>query len=94
MNKLLRIAKHIVTVNAHDDFLKNSAIEITDGIITRIAGLEDFVISDYGENAFHFPSLTLVPGFVQTHIHLCQVLFRGLADDLLLLDWLQQRIFP
>lgn len=36
----------------------------------------------------------LLPGFVQTHVHLCQTIFRGLADDLRLLDWLRQRIFP
>lgn len=36
----------------------------------------------------------LLPGFVQTHIHLVQTLFRGLADDLALLDWLKQRIWP
>lgn len=94
MNKKLIIPKHIVTANATDDFLTNSAIEITDGIITRIAQVDEFTMSDYDDNVFRFPSLTLTPGFVQTHIHLCQVLFRGLADDLLLLDWLQQRIFP
>ena len=36
----------------------------------------------------------IVPGFVQTHIHLVQTLFRGLADDLALLDWLSKRIWP
>ncbi|MBI1804654.1 MAG: 5'-deoxyadenosine deaminase [Ignavibacteria bacterium] len=36
----------------------------------------------------------VVPGFIQTHIHLCQTLFRGLADDLDLLDWLREKIFP
>ena len=36
----------------------------------------------------------LIPGFVQTHVHLCQSLFRGMADDLELLDWLRLRIFP
>lgn len=35
-----------------------------------------------------------IPGFVQTHVHLCQTLFRGLADDLPLLDWLRLKIFP
>ena len=40
------------------------------------------------------PALTLIPGFIQTHIHLCQTLFRGLADDLELLDWLRLRIYP
>jgi len=36
----------------------------------------------------------VLPGFVQTHVHLCQTLFRGYADDLALLDWLKQRIWP
>jgi len=36
----------------------------------------------------------LLPGFVQTHIHLCQTLFRGYADDLRLMDWLRTRIWP
>jgi 5-methylthioadenosine/S-adenosylhomocysteine deaminase len=36
----------------------------------------------------------LLPGFVQTHIHLCQTLFRGRADDLALIDWLRQKIWP
>ena len=34
------------------------------------------------------------PGFVQTHVHLCQTLFRGLADDLPLLAWLRDRVWP
>lgn len=36
----------------------------------------------------------LLPGFVQTHIHLCQTVFRTLADDLPLLDWLRARVWP
>ncbi len=36
----------------------------------------------------------LLPGFVQTHVHLCQTLFRGLADDLPLLEWLRRRVWP
>ncbi len=36
----------------------------------------------------------VMPGLVQTHVHLCQVLFRGMADDLPLLEWLRHRIWP
>jgi len=36
----------------------------------------------------------VLPGFVQTHLHLCQTLFRGAADDLPLLDWLKKRVWP
>ena len=36
----------------------------------------------------------VLPGFVQTHIHLCQTIFRGAADDLSLIDWLKKRVWP
>ncbi|MBV9545156.1 MAG: amidohydrolase family protein, partial [Chloroflexi bacterium] len=36
----------------------------------------------------------VVPGLVQAHLHLCQTLFRGLAEELPLLSWLRQRIWP
>ena len=36
----------------------------------------------------------VIPGFVQTHIHLCQTIFRGAADDLALIDWLKLRVWP
>lgn len=36
----------------------------------------------------------LIPGFVQTHIHLCQTLMRNSADDMVLIDWLSRRIWP
>ena len=36
----------------------------------------------------------VIPGFIQTHIHLCQTLFRGAADDLALIDWLKKRVWP
>src|SRR6266550_3968219 len=38
--------------------------------------------------------LVILPGLVQAHIHLCQTLFRGLADDLSLEAWLARRIWP
>jgi len=36
----------------------------------------------------------VLPGLVQTHIHLCQTLFRSYADDLPLMDWLRTRVWP
>ncbi|MFO1052623.1 MAG: amidohydrolase family protein [Planctomycetota bacterium] len=38
--------------------------------------------------------LVAIPGFVQGHLHFCQTLFRGLADDLPLMEWLRTRIWP
>jgi cytosine/adenosine deaminase-related metal-dependent hydrolase len=36
----------------------------------------------------------VVPGLVQAHLHLCQTLFRGLAEERPLLEWLRERIWP
>ncbi len=94
MNRKIIIPKQIITVNSTMDIYRNSFVEIEDGIITRIDTLNNIELNDFNGEISKFPSLTLLPGFVQTHIHLCQTLFRGLADDMLLLDWLQKRIFP
>ncbi len=36
----------------------------------------------------------VVPGFIQAHTHLVQTLFRGEADDLSLISWLQKKVWP
>ena len=36
----------------------------------------------------------VLPGFVQTHVHLCQTLFRGMAEDMDVVDWLRLRVWP
>jgi 5-methylthioadenosine/S-adenosylhomocysteine deaminase len=38
--------------------------------------------------------MLVVPGLIQAHVHLCQTLFRGLAEERPLLDWLRERIWP
>lgn len=93
MKKLL-IPKNIITVNDKNEILSNTALEIIDGKITQIKNLNDINLQNYDGEILKFSSLTLIPGFVQTHVHLCQTLFRGLAEDMELLDWLQTRIFP
>jgi cytosine/adenosine deaminase-related metal-dependent hydrolase len=88
----LIIPKQIVTADRNDSVLKNHAVEIENGRILRIAEIDNF--NNFEGRVYRYENYTLIPGFVQTHIHLCQTLFRGLAEDMELLDWLQQRIFP
>lgn len=91
---MIIIPKNIVTVDGEDRILINHFVEIVNGKIVRIAKNDEKLFKKYIDDIYRFGDLTLVPGFVQTHIHLCQTLFRGLADDLELLEWLQLRIFP
>lgn len=94
MKRKLLVPKQIVTVNSKNEILPNHAVEIANGKIERIIPLKNLKTSEYDGDILDYHNYTLIPGFVQTHIHLCQTLFRGLADDLELLDWLQKRIFP
>lgn len=43
---------------------------------------------------FDATGLTILPGFIQTHVHLCQTAFRNTADDVELMDWLAGYIWP
>ena len=36
----------------------------------------------------------VIPGLVQAHVHLCQTLLRGLADDMEVIEWLRRRVWP
>ena len=62
--------------------------------------IRDRRIAEIGENisgadeVIDARGCAVLPGFVQTHIHLCQTLFRGAADDLALIDWLKKRVWP
>ena len=59
----------------------------------RIAEVGDHLDAEANE-VIDAAGCAVLPGFVQTHIHLCQTLFRGAADDLALIDWLKQRVWP
>ena len=91
---MIIVPKNIITVDLKERILKNHFVQIENGIIIRIAKNDESIFKKYKGELYRFENLTLIPGFVQTHIHLCQTLFRGLADDLELLNWLQLKIFP
>jgi 5-methylthioadenosine/S-adenosylhomocysteine deaminase len=60
----------------------------------RIAALAPPEANAHAERSIDAGGLVIVPGLVQAHIHLCQTLFRGLAEDTSLLAWLRERIWP
>lgn len=89
MSSILIKNAQIITMNEKEEIVTGDLYIVNDRII------------EIGQNLTYFASKvidgtgkTIIPGFVQTHIHLCQTLFRGQADDLELMDWLQQKIWP
>ncbi len=78
----------LVTVNARDSVVRGDLLIEGDRIVS---------IGESGKSAdvvIDASDFVVLPGFIQTHIHLCQTLFRGSADDLALIDWLKKRVWP
>ncbi len=81
----------IVTMNARREIIKGSVL-IENGIIKKIGRMKP---PDHeGAQKISAENRIIIPGLIQTHVHLCQVLFRNHADDLELLDWLKLKIWP
>lgn len=88
MKSILIKGGTLLTMDAQDAIVRGDLL-IRDG---RIAG-----VGETGQTAdvvIDAAGCAVLPGFVQTHIHLCQTIFRGAADDLPLLDWLKKRVWP
>lgn len=95
MNRVLILPRAIMTMDAHATVIRGGAIAVGGGTIVRVIDAEELrTFPRDGWTVVEAPALIALPGFVQTHVHLCQTLFRGLAEDVELLDWLQRRIFP
>ncbi|MFS0728151.1 5'-deoxyadenosine deaminase [Paenibacillus sp. 1P07SE] len=89
MNSILFKQAQIVTMDAAGTVFKGDVLVQGD----RIAEMAP-TIEAYADDVIDASGKVMLPGFVQTHIHLCQTLFRGRADDMELLDWLRERIWP
>ena len=80
----------IVTMNDAFEVIEGDVL-VRDGLIVSVGGLDPGVRAD---RVIEARGGFLLPGLIQTHVHLCQTIFRGYADDLALLDWLTTRIWP
>lgn len=79
----------VVTMNDRFEVVE-ADVSIRDGRIAAVASH----IDEPHDRVVDARGGYVVPGFIQTHIHLCQTLFRGYADDLPLMDWLRRRVWP
>jgi len=80
----------LVTMDPRRRVLRGDLL-VRGGKIARIGKVPG---PDRGRRVIDATDKAVLPGFVQTHVHLCQALLRGTADDLPLLEWLKKRIWP
>ena len=84
----------IITMNPAADIIANGVICVQDGKIEAIDFLADMDNLPDGKVVVDAAGCLIMPGLVNTHTHMPMTLFRGLADDLPLDEWLGQHIFP
>jgi cytosine/adenosine deaminase-related metal-dependent hydrolase len=84
----------VVTMDRRQRIIKSGSILVEDGVITKV-GEEGLTAGGRKpEHVIHAKGMAVIPGLVDTHIHLAQSLLRGAADDLSLVDWLKKRVWP
>lgn len=90
---LLLLPTWLVPVEPAGVVLENHALGIRDGRIALIASRET-ALRHPSREVRELPGMLLAPGLVNAHGHAAMTLFRGLADDLPLMTWLQNHIWP
>lgn len=87
-------ARWVLTVDPDDRVLENHAIAVQDGIIIDILPREDAQQKYQAEQELHLEQQALLPGLINSHTHAAMSLLKGLADDLPLMEWLEEHIWP
>src|SRR5437588_11619241 len=90
---MLFINATIVTMNPTRDIITNGAIAIKDNRIVAV-GKTDTLLQQHHENeVIDVKGKLIIPGLIDTHVHLAQALIRGCADDMALIQWLCDRVW-
>ena len=91
---LLIEADWIFPVEPADVILENHAVAIDAGRIVEVLPANDAAQRFRPRSRKRLDGHILIPGLINLHTHAAMVLFRGLADDLALMDWLSKHIWP
>jgi 5-methylthioadenosine/S-adenosylhomocysteine deaminase len=91
---LLIVGGTVVTMNADRDVIENGAIAVKNGEIVAVGKSSDIAKSFRAKQTIDAKSKVIIPGLINTHTHVPMSLYRGIADDLDLQDWLTKYIFP
>jgi len=87
-------AKWIIPIDAEESVLNLHSLAIDQGEIIDILPSSQAKSLYQAKNEFDLLDHALTPGFINSHTHAAMNLLRGFADDLALMDWLQNHIWP
>jgi 5-methylthioadenosine/S-adenosylhomocysteine deaminase len=91
---LIIAGDYVVTMDGDDTVVSDGAVAIDDGLIIAIGPAEDIDARYSADGRLDGANRIVMPGLINGHSHAAMTLLRGVADDLDLMDWLQNYIFP
>ena len=93
VDKIIR-PKWILPIMPDNQVIENSSLIIKAGKILEICSREDEKERYSSKEIYHLPGHAVLPSFVNCHTHLAMSYYRGLGDDLPLMEWLNNYIWP
>lgn len=87
-------ARWVIPVEPDGEVLEYHSIALDEGRISAVLPTQEARQAYTPRHVIERPHHALVPGFVNAHTHAAMNLLRGIADDLELMDWLQNHIWP
>ena len=93
MSQILIKNGYIVSMNEKREVFNGGSILIEDDKIVAVGKVADTLVKTDAE-IYDAQGKIIMPGLVNTHVHLSQQLGRGIADDVVLLTWLRERVWP
>jgi 5-methylthioadenosine/S-adenosylhomocysteine deaminase len=84
----------VVTMDGSSRVVDNGAVAIRQDRIVAVGASAEISAKYSATRTINAAGKVVMPGLINTHTHVPMVLFRGIADDLVLMEWLQKYIFP
>jgi 5-methylthioadenosine/S-adenosylhomocysteine deaminase len=84
----------VVTMDSSSRVIDSGAVALKGERIVSVGTATEIAAKYTAARIINAQGKVVMPGLINTHTHVPMVLFRGIADDLLLMEWLQKYIFP
>lgn len=87
-------ADWVVPVEPHDTVLNDHAVVVRDGLIEAVLPVTEAEARYTAEQRIDRPGCVITPGLINAHTHSPMGLLRGMADDLPMMEWLTEHMWP
>lgn len=91
---LLISARWVIPIDPAESVLEHHSVAIRQGRIVAVLPRHEALMRFSAKERVELADHALIPGLVNAHTHAAMALMRGLADDLPLMRWLQEAVWP